>query len=77
MVCGAAKLLLIVPITVLIVFEEIGRSATSLIDLLKTLLGVAKALDLLSKRGFVHRDVGTHNMALVGDTVKLCDLEFA
>ncbi|KDQ18946.1 hypothetical protein BOTBODRAFT_126784 [Botryobasidium botryosum FD-172 SS1] len=62
-----------------IVFEELGQPASSLADmksLLTTLVGAAKALNLLDKCGFIHCDISIHNLLLVGNTGKLCDLEF-
>ncbi|KDQ13176.1 hypothetical protein BOTBODRAFT_56241 [Botryobasidium botryosum FD-172 SS1] len=37
----------------------------------------ALTLDLLDKCGFIYRDVGIHNMVLVGHIGRRCDLEFA
>ncbi|KAJ3555181.1 hypothetical protein NM688_g2719 [Phlebia brevispora] len=65
-----------------IVFQEVGTPLTaveSMSDAFHALRHVAAALAFLHKAGWVHRDVGAHNILWVGSARigKLADLEYA
>ncbi|KAJ3552851.1 hypothetical protein NM688_g3934 [Phlebia brevispora] len=63
-----------------IVFKEVGKtlqSEKSLVQVYDSLSQVAHGLHALHASGWVHRDISSTNILIVGDQTKLTDFEYA